>query len=246
MSSNDTGECRLALVGYGRMGHEIERLAPERGFRITARHDSEHPLGAEPAAGFDVAIEFTHPDTVLANIERLLRWGAPVVVGTTGWLDHLPHVESLVERYQGRLIHASNFSIGVNIFFKLLREGAALFDAQEMYDAAVHEIHHTRKADAPSGTALTAAGILLDGLRRKTAAVSGAPHGRIAADALHVTSQRLGSTIGTHIVTFDSEADTVEIVHRAKNRSGFALGALMAARWIADRDPGLYRFEDLF
>lgn len=245
-NDNHTNQPRLALVGYGQMGREIERLAPERGFRVVARYDSRTPLGHEPGEEFDVAVEFTRPEMALANMERLLMWRKPVVVGTTGWLDRLQDVENLVEQHGGRLIYASNFSIGVNIFFRLLRESVKLFDEQEMYDAAVHEIHHTRKTDAPSGTALTAAGILLGGLRRKESIRTGPPDGRISPDALHVTSQRLGSTVGTHIVTFDSEADTLELTHRARNRSGFALGALFAAQWITAREPGLYRFEDLF
>lgn len=247
MQQNDhTNLLRLALVGYGQMGREIERLAPERGFRVAARYDSRTPLGDEPGGEFDVAVEFTRPETAPANMERLLMWRKPVVVGTTGWMDRLRDVEALVKQHEGRLIYASNFSIGVNIFFRLLHDSVKLFDEQEMYDAAVHEIHHTRKADSPSGTALTAAGILLGGLRRKGSILTGPPDGRIAPDALHVTSQRLGSTIGTHTVTFDSEADTLELTHRAKNRSGFALGALLAAQWITAREPGLYRFEDLF
>lgn len=245
-NGNDSTEPRLALVGYGQMGREIERLAADRGFRVAARYDSRTPLGHEPGEEFDVAVEFTRPAMVLANIEQLLMWRKPVVVGTTGWLDRLQDVEALVDRYEGRLIYASNFSIGVNIFFRLLRESTRLFDEQEMYDVAVQEIHHTRKADSPSGTALTAAGILLDGLRRKESILTEASHGQIPPDVLHVTSQRLGSTVGTHIVTFDSEADTLELTHRARNRSGFALGALFAARWITAREPGLYRFEDLF
>lgn len=247
MSNNsDTRELSIALVGYGQMGHEIERLAPEHRFRVVSRYSSHNPLGPEPETGFDAAIEFTRPDTALANIERLLIWGRPVVVGTTGWLERLDDVEQLVEQHGGRLIYGSNFSIGVNIFFRLLRESALLFNEQAMYDAAVHEIHHTRKADSPSGTALTAANILLAGLDRKTTILSETSHGRITPETLHVTSQRLGATIGTHIVTFESEADVVELTHRAKNRSGFALGALLAARWLIDQEPGLYRFEDLF
>lgn len=236
----------LALVGFGQMGQEIGRLAGENGFRVGMKYDSQTPLGPAPDAPFDVAIEFTRPDTALANIERLLIWGKPVVVGTTGWLEHLADVERLVEAHNGRLIYASNFSIGVNIFLKLVRESTRLFNDQTMYDAAVHEIHHIRKADSPSGTAMSIAQILLAGLDRKTMILPETSHGQIPPEALHLTSQRLGATIGTHSVLFDSEADSIELTHRAKNRSGFALGALAAARWIAREEPGLYRFEDLF
>lgn len=236
----------LALVGYGQMGREIDRLAGDNGFRVAMKYDAETPLGPAPEGPFDVAIEFTRPEVALANIERLLIWGKPVVVGTTGWLERLADVEQLVENHRGRLIYASNFSIGVNIFLKLVRESAILFNHQAMYDAAVHEIHHTRKVDSPSGTAMSIAQILMAGLDRKTTILQETSHGAIPPEALHLSSQRLGSTVGTHSVVFDSDADTVELIHRAKNRSGFALGALAAARWIVGREPGLYRFEDLF
>jgi 4-hydroxy-tetrahydrodipicolinate reductase len=236
---------RIALVGYGQMGHEIERLAPAGNAEIVGRYNSNTPLGAEPDSDFDVAIEFTRPDAALRNIETLLRWGKPVVVGTTGWHESLNVVRALVEEHRGRLIYASNFSIGVNIFFKLARLASELFNEQSLYDAAVHEIHHVKKADSPSGTALTVARILLEKLDRKSELLTEPAHGRIDPARLHVTSQRLGATVGTHIVTFDSEADTIELAHRAKNRSGFALGALWGARWIAAREPGLYRFEDI-
>ena len=121
-----------------------------------------------------------------------------------------------------------------------------MMDDQALYDAAVHEIHHVRKADSPSGTALTIGAILLEELARKTEILPDASHGPIPADALHVSSQRLGQTVGTHIVTFDSDADTIELTHRAKNRSGFALGALYAARWLVEQPPGVYRFEEMF
>ncbi len=247
MSTNADSELlRLALVGYGQMGQEIDRLAASRGFDVVVRYDSRNPLGSTSQTPFDVAIEFTRPDLAIANIERLLLWGAPVVVGTTGWLGRLADVERLVERHRGRLIYGSNFSIGVNIFMRLLRQSTMLFNEQAMYDVAVHEIHHTRKADSPSGTALSIAETLLAGIARKKVILSETAHGTIRPDAIHLSSQRLGSTIGTHTVTFDSDVDTVELTHRAKNRSGFALGALMAARWLAGQQPGFYRFEDLF
>jgi 4-hydroxy-tetrahydrodipicolinate reductase len=242
----DSSRLAVALVGYGQMGHEIERLAAERNVEIVARYNSKHPLGNEPEGDFDVAIEFTNPTTVLGTIERLLGWGKPIVVGTTGWLGSLAAVERLVAEYNGRLVYASNFSIGVNIFFKLVRESARLFNEQDMYDVAVHEIHHVRKADAPSGTARSVADILLQEVARKSTILTTPPEGRIEPDTLHVTSQRLGTTVGTHIVTYDSDADTVELTHCAKNRSGFALGALLAAHWIGNREPGLYRFEEMF
>lgn len=239
-------ELRIALVGYGAMGHEIEKLAPQQNCLITAVHDIDSPLTISSAADFDVAVEFTHPDALAGNVRTLCALGKPIVTGTTGWLDNLEQVTGIVRQSNGRMLYASNFSVGVNIFFKILRHAARAFNSAAMYDAALHELHHVRKADAPSGTALTAAQIMLAELERKTHLLTETSHGRIAPDALHLTSQRVGQTAGTHSAVFDSEADTIEIVHRAKNRSGFALGALMAARQIVSMPPGVYRFEDLF
>jgi 4-hydroxy-tetrahydrodipicolinate reductase len=246
MENLTTGPLRIALVGYGKMGHEIERLALEQGIDIGARFDSQTPLDPASADRFDVAIEFTRPGAVIDNIRTLAAWRKPVVVGTTGWSRSLDDVEKIIREENGRVIYASNFSVGVNIFFRIVQEAARLFDRQTMYDVAVHELHHTGKADSPSGTALSIARIILDGIERKSEILSESAHGKIAPEQLHVTSQRLGATVGTHSVGFDSEADTIELVHRAKNRSGFALGALIAARWIIDQKPGVYRFEDLF
>lgn len=239
-------EIRIALVGYGRMGREIERCAAERNIDVAVRYDAHTPLTGDQPAEFDVAIEFTHPDAAPGNIRALVEMGKPVVVGTTGWLDHLPELTRLAEERNGRIVYASNFSIGVNIFFRLVREAGRLMNDQKIYDAAVHEIHHVRKADSPSGTALTIARILLEELDSKSAILADASHGAIPPETLHVSSQRLGQTIGTHKVAFDSEADTIELEHRAKNRSGFALGALYAARWIMAQPPGVYRFEEIF
>ena len=237
---------RLAIVGRGRMGREIEARSHDHGLEVVERFDSAHPVGAATVIDFDVAIEFTNPAVVLDNIAALLRLSRPIVVGTTGWHDGLEHVRALVEQHRGRLIYASNFSIGVLTFTKIVREAARLFNDVDGYDAAVHEVHHAGKADAPSGTALAIARVMLERLERKSAILGETAHGRIAADALHVTSQRLGATVGTHSVAFDSEADTIELVHRAKCRAGFAIGALLAARWITEQPPGLYRFEEVF
>lgn len=238
-------EIRVALVGYGQMGRQIEHCAAGENIDVVARYDSRTEIDPATTGEFDVAIEFTRPAAAPGNIRALIGMGKPVVVGTTGWLDHLPELTRLVEECNGRLIYASNFSIGVNIFFRLIREAGRLMNDQALYDAAVHELHHIRKADAPSGTGLTIANILLDALDRKTSLLTGTPHGAIPPEALQLSSQRVGQTIGTHTVTFDSMADSIELTHRAKDRSGFALGALYAARWIVRQPPGVYRFEDI-
>lgn len=239
---------RIALIGAsGAMGQEIRRCADSERVEVVLMYDHEHPLPHDaPETDFDVAIDFTLPDAAPANIRRMLEWGKPIVVGTTGWLDALPEVEREVQEKKGRVLWASNFSVGVQAFFRVVQGAAALFDRLEHYDAAIHEEHHVRKADSPSGTARTLAGILLENIARKTSMLTEASHGRILADSLHVTSRRVGETVGTHVVTFDAGADTIEITHRAKNRSGFALGALVAARWLAGAESGLYRFDDVF
>lgn len=237
---------RIALVGYGAMGHEIESHAAGRGFDVSARIDSQTPVSSLEKERFDVAIEFTRPAAALENIRALVEMGKPVVVGTTGWLESLGEVERLVREHKGRVLYGSNFSIGVNLFFSIVRHAAALFNDEALYDIAIHEIHHTRKADSPSGTARSLAHIVLEEIERKTCLLTETSHGPIPPDALHITSQRLGATTGTHSVIVDSEADTIEIIHRAKNRSGFALGALLGAEWLSAQPSGLYRFEDLY
>lgn len=240
---------RIALIGAtGAMGREVERLADQYGGRISHRFDSSNPLPeAPPHDRPDVAIDFTHPDVVIPTIERVVGWGVPIVVGTTGWLDEMERVEAIVGGKAGaRVLWGSNFSVGVQVFFRIVHDAALLLDSIEAYDVALHEEHHVRKADAPSGTARTLAAILLESIERKTHIVDDTTRGRIAPDALHVTSSRIGATVGTHTVTFDSEADTITLTHRARSRSGFAIGALMAAGWIGRAEPGLYRFDDLF
>lgn len=246
METQSTEQLRIGLVGYGAMGREIERLAPTRNVEVTARFTSGNPIDRSQVPEFDVAIEFTHPNSVVENIRTVAALGKPIVVGTTGWLDRMELVEEIVNAEEGRLIHASNFSVGVNIFLRIVREAARRFDAVEMYDAALHEIHHTHKADSPSGTALTIARIMIEEIERKSTILTETSHGLIPADALHVTSSRIGETIGTHTVTFDSAADTIELTHRARNRSGFALGAILAAEWVVRQPPGVYRFEEIF
>lgn len=240
-------QLHAALIGHGRMGRAIERLAPQRDVNVAVCYDAASPpRGERPDAEFDVAIEFTSPDAAVANIRTILEWNRPIVVGTTGWHERLDEVHGLVERHGGRMVYASNFSVGVAVFMKIVAEAARLVDATELYDVALHEIHHTGKADSPSGTALRLAELVLQGSRRKTELLSETSHSAIDAARLHVSSQRLGATPGTHTVSFDSEVDTIELTHRARSRDGFALGALVAARWIVEQPPGLYRFEDIW
>jgi len=236
---------RLALIGYGKMGKEIERLAIERQMEITARVDIESPsLLIDGVKKADVAIHFAIPATVVGHVEQLADLGKNVVLGTTGWQNDRAKIQALVERKGIGLIHASNFALGMNIVYHLLREAGSLFNRFEDYDMSVHEVHHKEKLDSPSGTALTIANILLSRIGRKKEVLTGSPEGKIRPEQLQVTTARLGTVVGTHRVTFDSAADSIEIVHTAKNRTGLALGALLAAEWINGK-RGFFTMDDV-
>jgi 4-hydroxy-tetrahydrodipicolinate reductase len=239
----------LALVGTGQMGQAVERLAERGGHDVVARFDDQTPLtkaaGPEAFAGADVAVDFTRPAVALDHIERYCRWGQAAVVGTTGWYDEMETVQGWVREYDARLLYAPNFSIGVALLRTALEAVAPLLDDLDDYDPFVHEIHHTRKADSPSGTARMLGDVLLDHLKRKERLEAEARHGPIDAEALHVSSTRAGTVFGRHTVALDSPFDQVRLEHEAKGREGFAAGALRAARWLAGHEePGLYTLDD--
>lgn len=242
----------IALLGCGNTGREVESAAQSRGHSIAARFTSRDPLTATAAAalsaqGVSCCVDFSTPSAALPNIELCLHHGLPIVVGTTGWHEHLPRVRALVEQTSGALVYASNFSVGANLYLRIVREAARMFDAYEEYDAAVHEVHHRLKKDAPSGTARTIAELLVASLARKQAVlpVAGGMTRPIAPGELCVSSTRVGSVFGTHTVTFSSESDDIELTHRAHNRKGFAHGAVLAAEWVQGR-RGLFTAEDVF
>jgi len=236
---------RLALIGYGKMGKEVERVALERGIDITARVDIDTPsLSIEGVRTADVAIHFALPPTVVKHVEELAALNTSVVVGTTGWHRELETIRSVVASSNIGLVHASNFSLGVNILYRILKEAGTLMNRFPAYDVSVHEIHHKDKIDFPSGTAASIANIFLSTVQRKSVMLAGSSDGKIRPEQLHVTSERIGSVVGTHRVTFDSLADSIEIVHTAKNRTGFALGAVIAAEWLKGR-RGMYSFDEV-
>lgn len=236
---------RLALVGYGKMGKEVEKIALERGMNVTARVEIDAPsLAVDGVRNADVVIHFAFPATVLNHVTELAALRKSVVVGTTGWQKDRSAVEQVVKSSGIGLVHSSNYSIGVNVLNRLVREAGILVNRLAEYDVAVHEVHHKDKLDAPSGTALSIASILLDTVKRKKELLSGPPEGKIRPEQLQVSSGRYGSVVGQHRVVFDSTADTLEIVHTAKNRSGFALGAVLAAEWVKDKS-GFFTFEDV-
>jgi len=239
----------IALIGHGKMGAEVERVAASRNVRVVKIFDiGDNPGGkaltAGTLAGVDVCVEFTVPSAAVGNIEAVAKAGLPIVVGTTGWYDQIDAVKKIIGARGTGLVYAPNFSVGVNILSHLVGRAARLFDRYDMYDAAIRETHHREKADSPSGTALHLGRILLDGIRRIEGVAAGNSDGKIPPGRMNISSTRLGTTVGEHTVAFDSEADTIELTHRAKNRSGFAHGALIAAEWIRGR-KGVYTMEDV-
>jgi 4-hydroxy-tetrahydrodipicolinate reductase len=220
---------KIALLGYGKMGKLVETIARREGMQVGPKLDiNDNPRGtgitAAAMEGVDVAIEFSQPDAVLSNIEAAAAAGVHIVVGTTGWADQYRKVERI------GLVHGANFSLGMNLFFEIISHSARLIGMLPQYDAYVSEEHHRAKKDAPSGTALN----LLDLMR---------PY--LANPNLSIASIRAGAIPGTHVVGFDSEADTILFEHRARSRQGFAEGAVLAARWIAGR-KGFYDFRKIF
>ena len=238
----------IALIGYGKMGKEIERIAPDRGITVKRIfNDVDNPRGEgltkQSLKDVDVCIDFSTPEAAPANIRAASECGKNIVVGTTGWYDQIKDLESVVRAKKIGLLYSPNFSLGMNIFIQLTGSASKLLDKFEEYDVAIGETHHTGKADAPSGTALTLGQTILQNFRRKKELLLEAPRKPIAKDRLQVTSTRVGSVVGKHSVLFDSEADCIELVHIAKNRSGFALGALVAAQWLKGK-KGWYTMKD--
>ncbi|MDH3253336.1 MAG: 4-hydroxy-tetrahydrodipicolinate reductase [Ignavibacteria bacterium] len=238
----------VALIGYGNMGKEVEQVARERGVTVVQIFDSENirslRITEESLREVDVCIDFSTPHVVLENITAAVDCGKNVVVGTTGWYDRLDTVRKLVERRGTGFLYSPNFSLGMNLFTQMVMDGARLFDRYPEYDVGVHEIHHAAKADSPSGTALALGSVILQAMRRKQELVTGTLRGRITPQQLQISSARLGHVAGTHAVIFDSESDTVELTHTAKNRKGFALGAIVAAEWLKGK-KGFFTMRDV-
>jgi 4-hydroxy-tetrahydrodipicolinate reductase len=224
----------LAIVGYGKMGKLIERLAPEYGFEVKARFGGSNNahgqgLSHETLRGIDVAIEFTTPEAAPENVRRLAVLGVNSVVGTTGWLGELAATRETVELANAGVVWAANFSVGVNLFMQTVAHAAALFAKHAEFEAWGWEIHHSAKKDAPSGT-----------LKKLAQEMSAAGYAR----PVSLSSNRAGATPGTHEIGFDSVADTITLRHTARSREGFARGALQAARWVAGK-KGFFEFKEI-
>jgi 4-hydroxy-tetrahydrodipicolinate reductase len=234
----------IALIGYGKMGHTIERIALERGHQIVLRVTSESRpgLSAEDLRAADVAIEFTSPESAKGNVLLCHEAGVPVVCGTTGWGDELARTQQTFKSDgRGALLYASNFSVGVNIFFLLAQRLAELMNGQPDYDVRIEEIHHIQKKDAPSGTAITLAERTMAELTRKKSWVLGP-----ASDAaeLSITAHREEGVPGTHRILYTSSVDDIEMTHTAHNRDGFALGAVLAAEFLKGK-TGVFGMRDV-
>ncbi|NBC30978.1 MAG: 4-hydroxy-tetrahydrodipicolinate reductase [Spirochaetes bacterium] len=239
---------RLALVGYGRMGKEIHALAQERGHQLVATVDPHSPADATRIDDVDLSevdcvIEFALADGVLANARAYAAAGVPAVVGTTGWEADEQRVRELVTQSGIAYLYGSNFSVGANLLFALVERAGALFDSFDDYDTFIQEAHHSKKKDSPSGTAVTLANKLLRQLGRKDTVVTETLHRAIEAGELQVSSVRGGAVPGQHRVVFDSVFDSIEIIHTARNRKGFATGAVRAAEWLAGRS-GFFTVDD--
>jgi 4-hydroxy-tetrahydrodipicolinate reductase len=230
---------KIVLIGYGKMGKTIERIAQSRGHEIAGRIDVGDDITLFDKSA-DVAIEFTQPEAAVHNLKACFEKGIPVVCGTTGWLKHKDEIEKQCLSKNGTLLYSSNFSLGVNLFFKLNEYLAKLMDRYSQYEVSIDETHHTQKKDAPSGTAITLAQGAMKNLKRKkewSLEVTGNP------DTLVINSFRIDPAPGTHVVRYSSEVDEIEITHTAHSREGFALGAVLVAEWLAGK-KGIYTMDD--
>lgn len=234
---------KIALIGYGKMGKAIEEIAVSRGHEIVLKvdMDNQHDFTADNLSKADVAIEFTGPHSAVQNLQRLFDAGVPVVSGSTGWLEQWDAVRSYCEGKNGSFIYASNFSIGVNLFFELNSFLAKLMSKHPSYEVSLEEIHHTQKKDAPSGTAITLAEQVMQHIREKKQWVNEASSN---AANLVITSKRIDPAPGTHSIKYHSEIDDIEIIHTAHNRKGFAGGAVAAAEYLAGK-KGIFTMKDV-
>ncbi len=234
---------KIALLGYGKMGHAIEEIALEKGHEIVLRITDKNleEFSEENIQKADVAIEFTNPESAVSNILFCLENGIPVVAGTTGWLSNLKTVEQKCLEKKGAFLYASNFSIGVNIFFELNKKLAMLMNSHPDYKIQLEEIHHTQKKDAPSGTAITLAEQIIKISPQKNKWInSAAAH----ENELSIISKRIDEVPGTHSIKYSSAIDDIEIIHTAHNRKGFALGAVLAAEFINGK-KGIFSMKDV-
>lgn len=232
-SSHNKLKLKIGLIGYGKMGRAVEASA------IARHHEIVEPEFA------DCLIDFTAPKAVLGNMEKFAPLKKNIVMGTTGWYDKLPQVERIVKEEKIGFLYSPNFSIGINLFLKIIEEAAHLFDSYPDYDVAGYELHHNEKKDAPSGTAMAIASRIVNNIKRKKNIQFDKVDRQIKEDEFHFSSLRCGSIPGTHTIMFDSKADRITLTHEAKSREGLALGAVLAAEWLHGK-KGIFTMEDMF
>ncbi len=233
----------IALIGYGKMGKEIEKIALQRGHTITLKVDVDNATSytIDDLKKADVAIEFSTPETAINNIYKCFEAGIPIVVGTTGWLHKLEEVKQKCADKKQTLFYTSNYSIGVNLFFKLNEHLAKLMNSFPSYNVSMEEIHHVHKLDAPSGTAISLANIVIEQLNGKEKWLNQPTNN---PNELGIISKRIGEVPGTHTVTYSSDVDEITLTHTAHNRKGFALGAVIAAEWVIGK-KGVFGMNEL-
>lgn len=235
---------KIAIIGYGKMGKEIEKILLEEGIEVSATidNDDDWKNKYEQFKQSDAAIEFSTPGTVLENLNRCFDANIPVVCGTTGWGKETENVIKKCQQASNALIYSSNFSIGANLFFKINELSAKLMNKQTQYDVMIEETHHTAKKDAPSGTAITTANLIINQLDRKE---DWRLDDASSAQNINILAHRIGNEPGTHVVRYFSQNDSIEITHKAFNRSDFARGAVKAAIWLIQH-RGIHQFKDIF
>ncbi|MGB1043175.1 MAG: 4-hydroxy-tetrahydrodipicolinate reductase [Tenacibaculum sp.] len=229
---------KIALLGYGRMGKEIEKIALQRGHEIVIKTSGREAYDITKA---DVAIDFSIPTSAYKNISNCINNNIPVISGTTGWLDKYNDIVQLCNKEKGAFIYASNFSLGVNVFFELNNQLAKMMNTLHQYDISIEEIHHTKKLDAPSGTAITLAEGVIENTNKTNWELD---TNKTTEDSIPISAIRKPDVPGTHTVTYKSPVDTIDITHTAHNRQGFALGAVIAAEWLVNK-TGVYTMRDV-
>ena len=229
---------KIALLGYGKMGKAIEKIALERGHKIVLKVENKSDL--LQLKNIDIAIDFSTPKTALLNITTCIEKNIPIISGTTGWLGKYDEVVELCKNKKGAFIYASNFSLGVNIFFELNKKLSKLMSKHTDYDVSIEETHHIQKIDAPSGTAITLANQVLENFNKDTWVLGVTDNN----NELPIVAKRIENVPGTHFVKYENDIDIIEIKHEAKSRKGFALGAVIAAEWLVNK-KGVYTMKDV-
>ena len=239
---------KIALIGYGKMGKTLEKIALLRGHEVVLKIDVDNRSDFDRLHEADIAIEFTRPESAVLNLEKCMVAGVPVVCGTTGWLSEFERISTMCKAQNNGFFYASNYSIGVNIFFEINRQLAKMMDNYPMYDVSMEEIHHTQKLDAPSGTAITLAQGILQNIARKTNFVTNTEgslsENPVGKTDISIVAKRIDPAPGTHSIRYDSPIDSIEIVHTAHSREGFATGAVLAAEWLVGK-KGVFSMKDM-